>query len=63
MHGYPQAFGFASSCVLLRHHVMFQVQQKNIFISMILLAPAKGLVLQIDNNYSFTQDAISSITY
>ena len=50
MHGHPQACGFASSCPLLRyHHIMFHIKQRNIFISMILLVPAKWLVLQTDD--------------
>jgi hypothetical protein len=39
----------------------FSPNRRNIFISMILLVPAKGLVLQTNNNYSFTQDASSAI--
>jgi hypothetical protein len=38
----------------------FIPNNRNIFISMTLLVLAKGLVLQIDNIYSFSQDAIST---
>jgi hypothetical protein len=45
--GHPQACGFASSCIsILTHHVLFHFKRRNIFISMILLLVAKGLVLQ-----------------
>ena len=47
---HPQAFGFASSCpLLISYHIMFHIKQINIFISMILLVPAKWLVIQTDD--------------
>jgi hypothetical protein len=39
---------------------MFRFKQTNIFISMRVLIPTKGLVLQTDNIYNFTQDANST---
>jgi hypothetical protein len=60
---HPQACVFGSYCInILPHHVMFYSIQRNIFIFIILLVPTKGLVLQTDSIYSFTQD-ISSTNY
>jgi hypothetical protein len=58
---HPQTCGFSSYCILLLpHHVMFHSKQRNIFIFIILLDHAKGLVLQTDSIYSFTQDTSST---
>jgi hypothetical protein len=63
MRGRPQACGFASSCIIiLHHHVMFHSKQKKYFhLHDSFWFLQKGLVLQTNYNYNFTQDAIPKI--
>jgi hypothetical protein len=61
MWGHTQACGFLVLALVFFLVMSCFTPNKQKFISMILLVPVKGLVLQTNNNYSFSQDASSTI--